>query len=348
MAGSRTGGQSNRRPFAHRPLTIDVHCHAISPELLQAARRGGARYGVELVERDRGLVLAMEGGSASKAIPPELTDLDARLAAMDRQGVDVQVLSSWADFTGYGMPARQGAAFSRLQNETLAELVRSQPSRFVGSATVPLQDPELAAQVLEDALARLDLRAVQIATQVGETQLDDPRLDRFWSAAASLGVLVLVHPYAEQALPALRPYYLSNLVGNPWQTSVALARLLFGGVLERHPVLRVSFAHGGGFLPYQVGRLGRGFASRPETRAGGTTSDPRSLLRRCYFDTVLNDPRAIRYLAETVGSDRLLLGSDYPFESGDPDPVSSVRAALPPTQQASVLSSTAAQLLGVT
>lgn len=331
--------------MAETPLKIDIHSHAVSPALLRTARQDGARYGVELVERDGSLVLAMDGGVASKAIPAALTDLEARLAAMDRQGVDVQVLSSWADFTGYSMPARQAAAFSRLQNETIADLVRTHPRRFVGSATVPLQDADLAVQVLDEALHRLDLRAVQVATQVGTRQLDDPSLEPFWSAAASLGVLVLVHPYAEEPLPALRPFALSNLLGNPWQTSVALARLLFGGTLERHPAPRVSFAHGGGLLPYQVGRLERGYASRPETRAAGITADPRTLLRRCYFDTVMNDPRAIQFLAETVGADRLLLGSDYPFESGDREPIRTVRAALPEHQQAQVLSRTPAELL---
>ncbi len=331
---------------ARRQKTVDVHTHVISPELLTILRRDGARYGVELV-RGQPEVALLSGGARTKPIQSELSDVDRRLPTMDTQGVDVQVLSSWIDFTGYGMPVAEGAAFSRLQNETIAELVQTAPTRFVGSVTVPLQDPATAVEVLVDAVERHGFRAVQIGTQAGGRHLDEPDLEPFWGAAESLGVLVLVHPHDDAPPPALKPYFLWNVVGNPVLTTVALVRLVYGGVIERHPGLRVSFAHGGGMLPYQVGRVRRGFRQRPETRAGGLTLDPLDALKRCYFDTVLNEPRTIAYLADLVGADRLLMGGDYPFEMGDPEPVKTVQAALGSADQAAVLGKTAACLLGL-
>ncbi len=333
-------------PASRPPMTIDVHAHVVAPALVQALRRDGARYGVELVGGQPPVAL-LAGGSRTRPIQPELSAVQTRLAAMDRQGVDVQVLSSWIDFSGYRMPVAEGAAFSRLQNETIAELVREAPDRYVGSATVPLQEPATAVQVLTDAAERHGFRAVQICTQVGDRCLDEPAFEPFWQAAESLGVLVLVHPYDDSPPPALKPYFLWNIVGNPMLTTVALVRLIYGGVLQRHPRLKVSFAHGGGMLPYQIGRVRRGFLQRPETQAGGLTLDPLEVLRRCYFDTVLNDPRTIAHLASLVGADRLLLGGDHPFEMGDPDPVTTVTQALPAADQAGVLGANAAQALGL-
>lgn len=320
----------------------------ISPELLATLRRGGARYGVELVDRGaRGLVGIMAGGGQTKPISPRLSEVSERLVAMDRHGVDLQLLSSWADLTGYRMPGELGEAFSRLQNETISELVQTHPDRFAGSATVPLQEPDRAVGVLSDAIEQQGLRAVQVGTSVADWWLDDPRFERFWDAAEALGVLVLVHPYDEDPPPVFKDFYLANLIGNPLQTSLALARMMFGGVLERHPRLRVSFAHGGGLLPFQLGRLRKGFASRPETRTAGLATDPGELLQRCYFDTVLNDSRSIAFLAELVGADRLLLGSDFPFDSGDDEPVARVREALSEEQRPGALGATAAGLLGL-
>lgn len=332
---------------APRSRTVDIHTHVVSPELLATLRRHGGRYGVELLETPAP-VAVLAGGTRTKPIQPELSDVAGRLAAMDRQGMDVQVLSTWVDLVGYRMPAAEGAAFSRLQNETIAELVQGAPHRFVGAATVPLQDPAAAVEVLNEAVERHGFRAVQIATQVGDRHLDAPELEPFWQAAESLGVLVLVHPHDDAPPPALAPYFLWNVVGNPVLTTVALVRLLYGGVLERHPRLSVSFAHGGGMLPYQIGRVRRAFQVRPETRARGLATDPLELLRRCYFDTVMNSPPTLAYLAALVGPDRLLMGGDFPFEMGDPDPVRTVCEAVAPTAQAGVLGGTAAGLLGLT
>ncbi len=331
---------------AQPPKTIDVHSHVISPELLATLRRDGARYGVELVE-GQPTVAVLAGGERTKPIQRELSALDGRFEAMDRQGVDLQVLSTWIDFSGYAMPVREAAAFSRLQNDTIAELVQSAPSRYVGSATVPLQDPAAAVQVLAEAVERHGFRAVQIATQVGDRFLDEPDFEPFWQAAEDLGVLVLVHPHGAVTPPPFKPYFLWNIVGNPVLTTTALVRLVYGGVVERHPRLKVSFAHGGGMLPYQIGRVQRGFKMRPETRASGLTLDPLDVLRRCYFDTVMNSPRPLAYLAELVGPDRLLMGGDYPFEMGDPEPVHTVEQAVAPADAPAVLAGNAARALGL-
>lgn len=311
------------------PRTIDVHTHIIPPALLAALRRDGARYGADLRAQDGREVLYLAGDAKPRPIQASLVDVDQRLAAMDRQGIDVQVLSTWIDLSAYRLPAAEGAAFSRLQNACIAEVVESAPARYVGSATVPLQAPEEAVNVLREAVDRLGFRAVQIATEVGDRFLDDPLLQPFWDAAEASGVLVLVHPLYDDPPRPLRDYFLANVLGNPFQTSMALARLIFGGVLQRHPRLKISFAHGGGVLPYQLGRVRRAFATQPAARARGLETDPLDLLRRCYFDTVLNSAETIRHLASLVGAQRLLLGSDYPFEMGDPEAVRTVEQAFP-------------------
>ncbi len=333
-------------PAAPLRRSIDVHSHVISPELLATLKRDGTRYGVELVEGQPSVAI-LAGGERTKPIQRELSDVASRLEVMDRQGVDVQVLSTWIDFSGYQMPVRDAAAFSRLQNETIAELVQSAPTRYVGSATVPLQDPSTAVEVLREAVERHGFRAMQIATQVGERGLDEPDFEPFWQAAEDLGVLVLVHPHGVETPPPFKPYFLWNIVGNPVLTTTALVRLVYGGVIERHPRLKVSFAHGGGLLPYQIGRVQRGYQVRPETRARGLTLDPLDSLRRCYFDTVMNSPKPLAYLADLVGADRLLMGGDYPFEMGDPQPVRTVEQAFVPEDVPRVLGGNAASALGL-
>jgi aminocarboxymuconate-semialdehyde decarboxylase len=169
--------------------------------------------------------------------------------------------------------------------------------------------------------------AVEIATSVVDSELDDPALSVFWRAAEELDALVLVHPYASIGSERLKRYFFNNVVGNPAEETVAAAHLIFGGVLDRHPDLKVCLTHGGGFLPYQIGRQDRGYTALPKLTAEHLNAPPSSLLRRFFFDTVVHGPEALRFLVDRVGSDRVVLGSDYPFPMGDPEPVETVRRA---------------------
>lgn len=282
-------------------MTYDVHAHCVPPSL--AAE------------------LETHLGATYESPRADLLDVGARLAAMDAAGVDVQVLSCWIGLTGYTLPAARGAHWARTFNEALAAMIAEHPRRFLGFAHAPLQAPELAAEELRYAVDDLGMVGAQVATTVAGADLDDDGLEPFWSAAAERRCLILVHP--DQVLPGRpRPrYFLNNTVGNAAETTIAVAHLVCGGVLERHPGLRVCVVHGGGYLPYQAGRLDHGYAARPDLAGRRLSRPPSEYLRSLYYDTVTHSARALRFLIEFAGADHVVLGSDYPFEMGDADPV---------------------------
>ena len=255
---------------------------------------------------------------------PVLGDMEARVAAMDGAGVDVQFLSSWVDLTAYALDGEQGAAYSRRFNEILTAEAATHPDRLLALGTIPLQSPRHAAEELRHAVEDLGMAGAQIATTVDQTDLDQAGLDPFWEAAEALRCLVVIHPCNPLAGVDLSRNFLDNLVGRPAESSIAVAHLLFSGVLERYPGLVVCTVHGGGFVPYQLGRMQRGFDAVPHLSAKHISTAPTELARRLYYDTVLHDPRALAFLVERVGADRVLMGTDYPFEMGDHDPVATV------------------------
>jgi aminocarboxymuconate-semialdehyde decarboxylase len=306
---------------------IDIHCHYIPPALLEVIRIDGTAHSIEVLGDRGGTRISFAERAATQPLPEGMLDLDGRLQWMDTRGIDIQVLSPWIDFAAYVLDPDDGAWLARSLNELMAETVSARPDRFHAMATVPLQEPKLAAEELAHAVSALGMRAVEIATFVRDTELDDDVLTPFWSAVEELDVLVLIHPTGSMAANRLPRYFLTNIVGNPAEETVAAAHLIFGGVLERHPRLRVCLTHGGGFLPYQIGRQDRGFASKSDVTARHLTRAPSHYIRRFWYDTITHSTEALRFLIERVGADRVLLGSDYPFPMGDPDPVATVTAA---------------------
>ena len=307
--------------------TADVHCHYIPPALVDRIRSDGAERGITLVESDRGDRVSFAGKDMTQPFPPGMFDIEARLEWMDQAGIDVQVLSAWMDFSAYVLDPEPGAWLTRSLNELTMEAIASHGSRFRAMAAVPLQDSELAAKELHHAVEQLGMVGVEIATSVVDREIDDEELDPFWAAASELDVVVLIHPYASIGSDRLQKYFLNNIVGNPAEETVAAAHLIFGGVLERHPRLRVCLTHGGGFLPYQIGRQNRGFDAVPHFTRQHEGSPPSEQLRRFFYDTIVHSPEALRFLCDRVGHDRVLLGSDQPFPMGDPDPLRTVRDA---------------------
>jgi aminocarboxymuconate-semialdehyde decarboxylase len=281
-----------------------------------------------VVERDGVPRLLIAGTVSGPPVNPNLADLPARLAAMDRAGVRVQLLSSWIDLTAYALPAAAGVRFARTFNESLAQLIAGHPDRFWGLCTVPLQAPAQAAAELRHAVSALGMVGVEIATTVAGAELDEADLDPFWAAASELRCLVLIHPVDALAGRGVTRHFLSNLVANPAETTIAVAHLVFSGVLERFPDLQVCVVHGGGFLPYQVGRLDRGYVAVPQRTAHHLSEAPSAALRRLYYDTVLHDPVSLAALVAFAGPEHVLAGSDYPFAMGDPDPGTTI-AAIP-------------------
>jgi aminocarboxymuconate-semialdehyde decarboxylase len=303
---------------------IDLHCHFIPPALFERITAEGAKHSVHLLDDSR---VSFAGRDTTQPFPAPMADLDDRMRWMDEHGIDVQVLSAWMDYSAYVLDPEDGAWLARSLNELTQDAIAARADRFSAMAAVPLQAPELAVAELRHALEDLGMVGVEIATSLADAELDDESLEPFWEAAEDLDALVFIHPYAALGAERLRRYFFANVVGNPAEETVAAAYLIFGGVLERHPRLRVCLSHGGGFLPYQIGRQDRGFEAVPGRTAQQLREAPSTYLGRFFYDTVVFSPEAVRFLVERVGGDRVVLGSDYPFPMGDPEPVATVRRA---------------------
>jgi aminocarboxymuconate-semialdehyde decarboxylase len=305
-------------------MTYDVHAHVVPASLLDSLADDAGSCGVRLVDDQPGPPRIAVGDQRPGPVRADLLDTTTRLAAMDRAGVQAQLLSGWIALTGYELPAEQGVRWTRLFNEALAATVRTAPDRFHGLCTVPLQSGPEAAEELRYAVQQLGMVGAQIATTVAGRELDDPSFDPFWRAAEELRAIVVIHP--DQVLPG-RPeprYVLSNFVGNAAETTIAASHLIFGGVLERYPDLRVCLVHGGGYAPYQAGRLDHGYEAEPRLVDKRLSRLPSAYLRSMYFDTVTHSPAVLRFLVDFVGAEQVVLGSDYPFEMGEADPVGSL------------------------
>jgi aminocarboxymuconate-semialdehyde decarboxylase len=306
--------------------TYDVHAHCIPPSLLDLLRAEGPRLGIELRDDGDGEYAVIRDRVRLAPFRPILGDLEARVRAMDDSGVDVQLLAGWIDLTAYALDPDAGAEYARRFNEIMAAEADRRPDRFVALGTIPLQDPARAAAELDFAVRDLGMAGVQIATTVDGTDLDEAGLDPFWEAADDLGCLIVLHPCDPLPGVDLSRNFLDNMVGRPAESTIAVGHLLFSGVLERFPGLVICVVHGGGFVPYQLGRMQRGFDAVPKLAAGNITTAPSELARRLYYDTVLHDPAPLAFLVERVGADHVLMGTDYPFPMGDPTPVDTVNA----------------------
>jgi aminocarboxymuconate-semialdehyde decarboxylase len=296
--------------------TVDMHAHQVAPALLESVRQSGESHGIRAGRNDDGRWVVGLGAAAPRVVPPPLVGDDAYWDRAAAQGLDARILSGWNELFGYELDATDGGWWCRIQNDSIAALVAERGAGVAGLATVPLQDPRAADDELRRA-ATLGLCGAIIGTQVRQANLDADGLDPFWEAACELGLPLVVHPgSASLGGDRMKAYFLANTVGNPAETTLAAAALVFGGVLERFPELRIVLVHGGGFLPYQLGRLQKAFHVRPEIeRTPGR--EPRDAARRFYYDTILHDAEALDFLIRLAGSDRLLFGTDFPFEMAE-------------------------------
>jgi aminocarboxymuconate-semialdehyde decarboxylase len=325
-------------------VVIDVHVHFLSPGAIDAARKSPGRYGVRVLDDAKGPRLQIGDEPPTRPLLEALYTLERHLTFLDAQGIDAAVFGPLMDVAGYALPPQTAAAWSRAQNEALAASLKDAGGEHVGLAAVPLQSPALAADELRFAVTALGLRGAMIDPNPLGRPLGDRALDPFWKAAAELDAPVVLHPYRLEAIERFGRHYLHNLVGYPCETTLAAASLILGGTLDRFPGLEVVLVHGGGFLPYHIGRFDRGHATRPEAREDGAAR-PSGYLRRFSYDTLVQFPPALAYLVQVVGADRVLLGSDHPFWLGDPEPLRIVReAGLSADAQAAILGDNAARL----
>ena len=326
---------------------IDTHAHVLSEETMRLMRAEAPNDGPRLLNPHAdGAVLEMMGRSRGN-FPRGAWDMDFRLKTMDDTGVDMQVLSVVPHTLSYDAEPGLARTFAAIQNEQIAAQVRAAPGRFAGLATLPMQSPDAAARELRRAVTELGLCGAMIGSHVANRNLDDPALEPIWQVADELGALVFIHPHRAGVGERTKAYYLSNLIGNPLDTTIAAACLVFGGVFQRHPGLKVLLSHGGGFTPYQVGRFVHGWEVRQEPKV---TLDvpPEHDLDLFYYDTLTHSSHTLKSLIEWSGAGRVLLGTDYPFDMGEFDCAARVKALkLTADEKATILGEAAERLLGL-
>ncbi|MEU2653779.1 amidohydrolase family protein [Streptomyces sp. NPDC007325] len=327
--------------------TVDVHAHILLPQIegLVAGLPGHAEAQALDARRNGPDALAVSGAMVRDRVPA-LTAPAVRLARMDAQGVDVQLVSPSPSHYHYWADADTAEKVYRLANEATAAHCAAAPGRLRGLGLVPLQHPDQLVPGLDHALEQ-GLVGVEISSHAPGRELSDPAYEPLWARAEETGAIIFLHPFGCTLDDRLDRWYLSNTVGQPTENAVALSHLIFSGVLDRHPGLKIVAAHGGGYLPTHMGRGDHAWRARPDASAG-CAEPPSSYLRRLYFDSLVHDPKVLRALVEAAGADRVLLGSDFPFDMGSGDPVGALRAAdLPEADFHAVRGANAAALLNL-
>jgi aminocarboxymuconate-semialdehyde decarboxylase len=322
---------------------VDVHIHVILPQVT----REFEAWGPQVTWEEGRQFVDFSGKKISSALR-EFVDVPKILEEQDKAGVDIVVLSPWSSLFRYDTDAEEGLRVSRLQNDALAELVVRHGRRVAAVGMVPLQDAQIAARELERVVGELGLLGVEIGSNVNGTYLGAAELRPFWAAAEETGAFVEIHPVSGVGGPVKKEYYLWNAYANPAETALTASHMILSGLLEAHPHLKICLFHGGGHLPYQIGRLDRAYEMRPEA-GRHISAPPSSYLRRFYFDTVTHSAGALRYLIDTVGVDQVLTGSDYPFDMGYERPAEIVAQVpdLSDVQREAILSGNACRLLGL-
>ncbi len=330
---------------AQRVRTIDIHAHWYPPEWLKLFEKEGPKEGARL-ERS-GARYSLRAGRISNAFDEEFVDIGLRLEAMHRQGVDVHALSLTTPMVYWASP-ELGLELAQAFNDAASAIHLKHPDRFVGLAMLPMQAPELALKELERAARLPGLRGLYVATNVTGQNLDERRFWDIYAKAEELGWTVFLHPLDTIGQDRTERYHLKNLLGNPYDTGVAAASLIFGGVLDAFPKLEVNLPHAGGALPGLIGRLDHGTKVRPELRHMKRL--PSEYLRRFTYDTIGHDDQINLNLIRRVGVDRVLLGSDYCFDMGLKDPVQTVErlgVEVGEAERELILGKTAARLLRI-
>ena len=329
--------------------TIDVHAH-ILPEAAVAAHKSGRDwFGTTITRLPNGTPGLLTGDRRSSlgAVEYWLPHRD-RIPFMDAAGIDLQVLSLNPQLIRDHLPADVANACARSVNDEIAETVRQTPDRFAGLATLPLQDPAAAVRELERAIRDLHLAGCIVGSHVNEVNWDDPALFPVLAAAESLGAFILLHPFNSRIRTPLPRYHMVNLIGNPLETTIAATSLILGGVLDRLPGLRICLSHAGGYLPYAVGRFDHGYRHRDEIRKDAALL-PSDYLRRFHYDCITHNEDTFARVVELVGSDRILLGTDFPADMGLPDAVAWLgrQTCLTPADRAAICKDNALRLLNL-
>lgn len=301
-------------------LKIDIHTHIMPERVPRWADKFGYNGFVHLEHQGPGCAHMMKGDQFFREVRANTWDPETRMKDCDEHNVNVQVLSTIPVLFSYWAKADHAYDVSRFLNDHIAGVVRDHPKRFIGLGTLPMQDPNLAIKELERVVKQLKLPGIEIGSHINDWNLNDPNLFPVFQAAEELGAAIFVHPWDMMAMDKMPDYWLPWLVGMPAETSLAICSMIFGGVFERLPNLRVAFAHGGGSFPATIGRIEHGFNVRPDLCAVDNNVNPKNYLGQFYLDALTHSKEVLDYNIDLVGADKIALGTDYPFPLGELEP----------------------------
>jgi len=344
---------ANEQGHAHpgtrqvKHLTVDIHCHVhvLEADNMISTLPEGERPNLPI---DSNPVTAAINRDLKQALLPKLTDPGARIVDMDVQGVDIQALSPSPFHYNYAYPADFTRETSKLVNDTIATMVGDHPDRFVGLGTVPLQNCELAISEMERCRNELGFKGIEISTNVNGRDLTRAGLESFFARAEELEILLFMHPIGTSYKERMDDHYFRNLIGHPLESTLAIGHLIFDGYLEKFSGLKICVAHGGGFIPTYTGRFDHPYNLREDCRQH-ISRPPSEYLKKLYFDTVVFTDHQLRYMIDTWGADRIVMGTDYPYDMAEPDPVGHVHSVngLSDAERAQILGENAAKLLNL-
>jgi aminocarboxymuconate-semialdehyde decarboxylase len=338
------------RTRAGKSKVVDLHCHYLNPVVnAKTAHLDLGKYDPTTVFADE---LTRETNvKQMKTRAPKLTGVTERLQDMDRMGVDIQAICPAPYQFFYWTEADYGAELAREVNEGIAQIAADRPDRFVGMGSVPLQDSQLAIRELNHCVKNLGMRGIEICTNVNGKNLTDPslKLDKFFARAEELGVVIFMHPLGYTQADRLTHHYFNNVIGNPLESTVAVSHLIFDGVMQRYPKLKFVVAHGGGFIAHYWARMDHAWRARPDCRTI-IKNPPSSYLEKFYFDSITFDPEMLKRLIERFGADHVVLGTDYPYDMGEEDPLGLIAQVkkLSRADRQLIEGGNAARLLGIT
>jgi aminocarboxymuconate-semialdehyde decarboxylase len=329
--------------------SIDVHAHLTPQCFWQATEKGGDWHTLRREKDERGQEIAIVGGSRQVLPPRAKWTPEERLADMDSLGVDVHVVSPYVGFYNYQLDAKIATATARATNDEIASMRRAWPKRFAGLGTLPMQDVKASIAELERCMTQLGLKGAEINDHVNGRTLEEPEFRPFWKAAEQLGALIFFHQAGETLVTQrTRRYHLPNTIGNLVDRAVTFATLVSGGVMDEYPDLKIVLGHGGGYTCYGIGRMDRGWQVRTEARAN-ISQPPSAYLRRFYYDCIVYTESALRFLIDTVGADRVVFGTDWPYDMALDWPVSWILAmeSLTQAEKEAILWRNLERLLGI-
>jgi aminocarboxymuconate-semialdehyde decarboxylase len=329
-------------------FTIDIHCHLLTPKAEEMVAEAGLSMDWQPRHRFANDKTREVNREQARRTRVQFTSIEKRLADMDRMGIDIQAITPSPAQTFYSVPADLGIATARVINDNIAEICGKYPDRFVGLGTVPFQAPELAVAELDRLAKSLGLRGIEIATNVAGADLSEPRFRPIFARAEDLGLTLFMHPTGFPEASRFRDHYFTNIIGNPLDTTVAVHHLIFGGVLQDHPNLKLVLSHGGGYLPAYSGRIDHAASARPDC-CEHLREMPTTYLKRLYFDSIVYTHAQLEYLVRNYGADHVLMGTDYPADMGEVDPIGFIESApnLSDVERRAILGRNAARLLDI-